>query len=215
MPVTIAVTVFLVDLFTPRGLAASALYVLVPAACLWVPHALMSTRLALPTSALVTITYLSDTDIGVPTWISLTNTIVAIVLVWSLTRLRHTCATKFPVSCTRVHAHATIAKVEISEAPSDRLQITVHRRWTRDERWGSRQARVAWINWSGRTPAFGRGLAAHCRCRVRRYTVVRRDSAAGNIQARHFAPPLLRGGIPVCAYPLSLRSGSNGRSCVE
>ena len=85
MPVTIAVTVFLIDLFTPRGLAASALYVLVPAACLWVPHAVMSTRMALITSALVIITYLSDADIGVPTWISVTNTFVAIVLVWSVT----------------------------------------------------------------------------------------------------------------------------------
>ena len=85
MPVTIAVAVFLVDLLTPRGLAASALYVLVPAACLWVPHAVMSTRMALITSALVVITYLVDTDIGIPTWISLTNTFVAIVLVWSVT----------------------------------------------------------------------------------------------------------------------------------
>jgi signal transduction histidine kinase len=85
MPAAIAVTVFLVDLFTPRGLAASALYVLVPAACLWVPHAVMSSRMALITSVLVVITYLSDTDIGVPAWISLTNTIVAIVLVWSVT----------------------------------------------------------------------------------------------------------------------------------
>jgi signal transduction histidine kinase len=85
MPVAIAFTVFLVDFFTPRGLAASALYVLVPAACLWVPHAVMSTRMALITSALVVITYLSDTDIGVPSWISLTNTFVAIVLVWSVT----------------------------------------------------------------------------------------------------------------------------------
>jgi signal transduction histidine kinase len=85
MPMAIAVTVFLVDFFTPRGLAASALYVLVPAACLWVPHAVMSTRMALITSALVVLTYLFDTDIGIPTWISLTNTFVAIVLVWSVT----------------------------------------------------------------------------------------------------------------------------------
>ena len=85
MPVTIAVTVFLIDLLTPRGLAASALYVLVPAACLWVPHAVMSTRMALITSVLVIITYLSDADIGVPTWISAINTFVAIVLVWSVT----------------------------------------------------------------------------------------------------------------------------------
>jgi signal transduction histidine kinase len=85
LPVAIAVTVFLFDFLTPRGLAASALYVLVPAACLWVPHAVMSTRMALITSALVVITYLTDTDIGVPTWISLTNTFVAIVLVWSVT----------------------------------------------------------------------------------------------------------------------------------
>jgi signal transduction histidine kinase len=85
MPVVIAVTVFLVDFLTPRGLAASALYVLVPAACLWVPHAVMSTRMALITSGLVVITYLSDTDIGIPAWISLTNTFVAIVLVWSVT----------------------------------------------------------------------------------------------------------------------------------
>jgi signal transduction histidine kinase len=85
MPVTIAVAVFMVDFLTPRGLAASALYVLVPAACLWVPHAVMSTRMALITSALVIITYLSDADIGVPTWISVTNTFVAIVLVWSVT----------------------------------------------------------------------------------------------------------------------------------
>ena len=85
MPAAIAVTVFLFDYLTPRGLAASALYVLAPAACLWVPHAVMSTRMALITSALVVITYLSDTDIGVPTWISLTNTGVAIVLVWSVT----------------------------------------------------------------------------------------------------------------------------------
>jgi len=85
MPVTIAITVFLVDFLTPRGLAASALYVLVPAVCLWVPHAVMSTRMALITSALVVITYMSDTDIGVPTWISVTNTFVAIVLVWSVT----------------------------------------------------------------------------------------------------------------------------------
>ncbi len=85
MPVAIAVTVFLVDFLTPRGLAASALYVLVPAACLWVPHAVMPTRMALITSALVVVTYLSDTDIGIPTWISLTNTFVAIVLVWSVT----------------------------------------------------------------------------------------------------------------------------------
>ena len=87
IPVAIAATVFLVDYFTPRGLAASALYVLVPAACLWVPHAVMSTRMALMTSALVVITYLTDADIGVPTWISLTNTFVAIVLVWSVTWL--------------------------------------------------------------------------------------------------------------------------------
>ena len=85
MPAAIAVAVFLVDFWTPRGLAASALYVLVPAACLWVPHAVMSTRMALITSGLVIITYLSDTDIGIPTWISLTNTLVAIVLVWSVT----------------------------------------------------------------------------------------------------------------------------------
>jgi signal transduction histidine kinase len=85
MPLTIAVAVLLVDFLTPRGMAASALYVLVPAACLWVPHAVMSTRMALITSALVVITYLSDTDIGIPTWISLTNTFVAIVLVWSVT----------------------------------------------------------------------------------------------------------------------------------
>jgi signal transduction histidine kinase len=85
MPVAMAVTVFLIDCLTPRGLAASALYVLVPAACLWVPHAVMSTRMALITSALVVITYLTDTDIGIPTWISLTNTLVAIVLVWSVT----------------------------------------------------------------------------------------------------------------------------------
>jgi len=85
LPVTIAVAVFLVDFLTPRGLAASALYVLVPAACLWVPHAVMSTRMALITSALVIITYLSDADIGIPTWISVTNTFVAIVLVWSVT----------------------------------------------------------------------------------------------------------------------------------
>ena len=84
-PVALAAAVFLVDFFTPRGLAASALYVLVPAACLWVPHAVMSTRMALITSALVVITYLTDTDIGIPTWISLTNTFVAIVLVWSVT----------------------------------------------------------------------------------------------------------------------------------
>jgi hypothetical protein len=43
---------------------------------------------------------------------------------------------------------------------------------------------------------------------------VRFDSASGNIQVSHFAPPLLRGGIPVCAYPLSLLSGSNARSTV-
>jgi signal transduction histidine kinase len=85
MPATLAVTVFLVDLLTPRGLAASALYVLVPAACLWVPHAVMSSRMALVTSALVIITYLTDADIGIPEWISLTNTFVAIVLVWSVT----------------------------------------------------------------------------------------------------------------------------------
>ena len=85
LPVALAAAVFLVDFFTPRGLAASALYVLVPAACLWVPHAVMSTRMALITSALVVITYLTDTDIGIPTWISLTNTFVAIVLVWSVT----------------------------------------------------------------------------------------------------------------------------------
>jgi signal transduction histidine kinase len=85
MPVAIAVAVFFVDFMTPRGLAASALYVLVPAACLWVPHAVMSTRMALITSALVVVTYLSDTEIGIPTWISLTNTFVAIVLVWSVT----------------------------------------------------------------------------------------------------------------------------------
>jgi len=85
MPAAIAVTVFLVDFWTPRGLAASALYVLVPAGCLWVPHAVMSTRMALITSGLVIVTYLLDTDIGVPTWISLTNTFVAIVLVWSVT----------------------------------------------------------------------------------------------------------------------------------
>ncbi|HXI46971.1 MAG TPA: ATP-binding protein [Steroidobacteraceae bacterium] len=85
MPAAIALTVFLVDFLTPRGLAASALYVLVPAACLWVPHAVMSTRMALITSALVAITYVVDTDIGIPTWISLTNTFVAIVLVWSVT----------------------------------------------------------------------------------------------------------------------------------
>jgi hypothetical protein len=52
-----------------------------------------------------------------------------------------------------------------------------------------------------RMPAFGRGFAANCSCRVRRYAVVRFDSATGNIQVSHFAPPLLRGGIPVCAYP--------------
>jgi signal transduction histidine kinase len=85
IPVAIAVTVFLVDFVTPRGLAASALYVLVPATCLWVPHAVMSTRMALITSALVVMTYLSDSDIGIPAWISLTNTFVAIVLVWSVT----------------------------------------------------------------------------------------------------------------------------------
>jgi signal transduction histidine kinase len=85
LPVTLAATVFMFDLWTPRGLAASALYVLVPAACLWVPHAVMSTRMALITSALVVITYLTDTDIGIPAWISLTNTFVAIVLVWSVT----------------------------------------------------------------------------------------------------------------------------------
>jgi signal transduction histidine kinase len=85
MPAALAVTVFLVDLVTPRGLAASALYVLVPAACLWVPHAVMSTRMALITSGLVIITYLFDSDIGIPTWISITNTFVAIVLVWSVT----------------------------------------------------------------------------------------------------------------------------------
>jgi signal transduction histidine kinase len=85
MPAAIAATVFLVDFLTPRGLAASALYVLVPATCLWVPHAVMSTRMALITSVLVVITYLTDTDIGVPAWISLTNTVVAIVLVWSVT----------------------------------------------------------------------------------------------------------------------------------
>ena len=85
MPAAIALTVFFVDFLTPRGLAASALYVLVPAACLWVPHAVMSSRMALITSALVIVTYLTDTDIGVPTWISLTNTFVAIVLVWSVT----------------------------------------------------------------------------------------------------------------------------------
>jgi hypothetical protein len=107
--------------------------------------------MALLTSALVTITYLSDTDIGVPTRISLTNTIVAIVLVWSVTwmvglRNRHErqvatmlsqvrgvreraetaeahVATKFPVSCMRVHAHATIAKVEISEAPTTGFKL--------------------------------------------------------------------------------------------
>jgi hypothetical protein len=58
---------------------------LVPAVCLWVPHAVMSTRMALITSVLVVITYLFDDDIGIPTWISLTNTFVAIVLVWSVT----------------------------------------------------------------------------------------------------------------------------------
>jgi signal transduction histidine kinase len=85
MPAAIAVAVFVIDFFTPRGLAASALYVLAPAACLWVPHAVMSSRMAFLTSVLVVITYLSDTDIGVPTWISLTNTFVAIALVWSVT----------------------------------------------------------------------------------------------------------------------------------
>ena len=85
MPAALAVAVFLIDFVTPRGLAASALYVLVPAACLWVPHTVMSTRMALITSGLVVITYLSDTDIGIPNWISLTNTFVAILLVWSVT----------------------------------------------------------------------------------------------------------------------------------
>jgi len=85
MPAAIAVAVFIVDFFTPRGLAASALYVLAPAACLWVPHAVMSTRMAFVTSVLIVITYLSDVDIGIPTWISLVNTFVAIALVWSVT----------------------------------------------------------------------------------------------------------------------------------
>jgi signal transduction histidine kinase len=85
MPAAIAVAVFIVDYITPRGLAASALYVLAPAACLWVPHAVMSSRMALLTSILVVITYLTDADIGVPTWISLANTFVAILLVWSVT----------------------------------------------------------------------------------------------------------------------------------
>jgi signal transduction histidine kinase len=85
MPAAIAVAVFLIDFVTPRGLAASALYVLAPAACLWVPHAVMSSRMALLTSILVVVSYLTDTDIGVPTWISLANTFVAIVLVWSVT----------------------------------------------------------------------------------------------------------------------------------
>jgi signal transduction histidine kinase len=87
MPAAIAVAVFIIDFVTPRGLAASALYVLAPAACLWVPHAVMSTRMAFLTSILVVITYLTDSDIGVPTWISLANTVVAIVLVWSVTWL--------------------------------------------------------------------------------------------------------------------------------
>jgi signal transduction histidine kinase len=85
MPAAIALAVFIVDFFTPRGLAASALYVLAPAACLWVPHAVMSTRMAFLTSVLIVITYVSDIDIGVPTWISLVNTFVAIALVWSVT----------------------------------------------------------------------------------------------------------------------------------
>jgi signal transduction histidine kinase len=85
MPAAIAIAVFIFDFFTPRGLAASALYVLAPAACLWVPHAVMSSRMAFLTSLLVVITYLTDTDIGVPVWISLVNTSVAIILVWSVT----------------------------------------------------------------------------------------------------------------------------------
>src|SRR6202044_3052723 len=47
----------------------------------WMPVAIAVTV----TSALVVMTSLSDSDIGIPAWISLTNTFVAIVLVWSVT----------------------------------------------------------------------------------------------------------------------------------
>jgi signal transduction histidine kinase len=85
IPAAIAVAVFIFDLVTPRGLVASALYVLAPAACLWVPHAVMSTRMALVTSLLVVVTYFLDADIGIPPWISVTNTVIVLVLVWSVT----------------------------------------------------------------------------------------------------------------------------------
>ena len=85
MPAAIAVAVFVFDFVTPRGLAASALYVLAPAACLWVPHATMSSRMALITSALVILTYVTDSEVGVPAWISLTNTAIALALVWFVT----------------------------------------------------------------------------------------------------------------------------------
>ena len=85
MPAIIAVAVFIFDFVTPRGLAASALYVLAPAACLWVRHAVMSSRMALITSLLAVVTYLFDSDIGIPPWISLANTLIAIVLVWTVT----------------------------------------------------------------------------------------------------------------------------------
>jgi signal transduction histidine kinase len=85
VPALIALAVFTFDLLTPRGLIASALYVLAPAACLWVPHAVMSSRMVLITSALAVMAYFFDADVGVPAWICVTNTVIALILVWSVT----------------------------------------------------------------------------------------------------------------------------------
>jgi signal transduction histidine kinase len=115
IPIMICVTVFTIDVVTPRGLLACALYVLAPAACLWVPHAVLSSRLALVTTGLILINFWMDSDVGVPLWVSIANISIAVALVWAVTWM---------VGLRNRHAAETAMLLSRIRALRDRMQAT-------------------------------------------------------------------------------------------
>jgi hypothetical protein len=78
----VGAVIFYADLRTPRGLTVGALYVLPLLISLMADSRKITLALAVLFSAFVVVAYVVSKDVGVPSWIVLSDRIITILVIW-------------------------------------------------------------------------------------------------------------------------------------
>ena len=78
----IGAVIFYADLRTPRGLTVGSLYVLPLLVSLMADRRLVTVGLAVLFSALVVVAYVHSKDLGVPSWIVVSDRVLTIFVIW-------------------------------------------------------------------------------------------------------------------------------------